>query len=507
MKGRVIMVQGTASHVGKSVLVTALCRIFRQDGFSVAPFKAQNMSLNSYVTPDGGEIGRAQAVQAEAAGIACSVEMNPILLKPEADSRSQVVVLGRPQMSTTAAEYYRLKAQLWPVVTGALGRLRSQYEIVVIEGAGSPAEINLVGDEIVNMRLARYCRAPVLLVGDIDRGGVFASLLGTLWLLKPGDLSLIRALVINKFRGDRALLEPGLGFLEKKAGIPVAGVVPYFRDIHIAQEDSVTLEQPESRQGTAQIDVAVIRLPHISNFDDFDPLDREEGVRVRYVGSAESLNHPDLVILPGSKTTVADLGWLNSSGLARRITELYERGFFIIGICGGYQMLGRYINDPEGVESKVRRSQGLGLLPITTAFLPTKETHQIKGSVIADRGLLAEAQGVIFEGYEIHMGRTGSDETGAVFRIRERSAKPCDGSDGCLDASGRVLGTYIHGLFHNRELRRGILSHIARAKGQPLSFAGDDHRRDVEYDKLAKLVGDNLDMDLVYSIAGLRKVK
>jgi adenosylcobyric acid synthase len=504
MKGRVIMVQGTASHVGKSVLVAALCRIFRQDGFSVAPFKAQNMSLNSYVTPDGGEIGRAQAVQAEAAGIACSVEMNPVLLKPEADSRSQVVVLGRPQRSTTAADYYRLKSQLWPVVTGALQKLRSRYEVVVIEGAGSPAEVNLMGDEIVNMRIARYCRAPVLLVGDIDRGGVFGSLLGTLWLLRPGDLRLIKALVINKFRGDPKLLEPGLKFLEKKAGIPVAGVIPYFHDIQIAQEDSVALEQLKPRQNPAQIDIAVIRLPHISNFDDFDPLDKENGVRVRYVNSVENLDHPDLIILPGSKTTVADLSWLKESGLARHISELYQRGAFIIGICGGYQMLGRYINDPERVESALQQSQGLGLLPITTAFLPTKETHQVKGSVIAERGLLAQAQGVRLEGYEIHMGRTEGGEASA-FRLRERSTKSCDALDGCMDESGRVLGTYIHGLFHNQELRRAILRQIARLKGQPISFAGDDHQRDAEYDKLARLVRDSLDMDLVYSIAGLRK--
>jgi adenosylcobyric acid synthase len=505
MKGKTIMVQGTASHVGKSVLVTALCRIFRQDGFAVAPFKAQNMSLNSFVTPEGGEIGRAQAVQAEAAGITCSVEMNPILLKPEADSRSQVVVLGRPQMATTAADYYKLKTQLWPVASGALRKLRSKYEVVVIEGAGSPAEVNLMGDEIVNMKIARYCRAPVLLVGDIDRGGVFASLLGTLWLLKPGDLRLIKALVINKFRGDQKLLEPALKFLEKKAGIPVAGVIPYFHDIHIAQEDSVALEQRRHHQGSAQIDVAVIRLPHISNFDDFDPLDKENGVRVRYVNSIEDLNHPDLIILPGSKTTVSDLVWLKANGLANRITELYQDGACVIGICGGYQMLGRYINDPDGVESAVRQSQGLGLLPITTAFLPTKETHQIKGSVIAERGLLTEARNISFEGYEIHMGRTESGEGGAAFRVRERSTKPCDALDGCLDMSGRVLGTYIHGLFHNQELRRGILRQIARAKGQPLSFSSDDHQRDAEYDKLAKLVRDSLDMDLVYAIAGLGK--
>jgi adenosylcobyric acid synthase len=504
MKGKIIMVQGTASHVGKSVLVAALCRIFRQDGFSVAPFKAQNMSLNSYVTPDGGEIGRAQAVQAEAAGIACSVEMNPVLLKPEADSRSQVVVLGRPQRSTTAAEYYKLKSELWPVVTGALQKLHSKYEVVVIEGAGSPAEVNLMGDEIVNMRIARYCRAPVLLVGDIDRGGVFASLLGTLWLLKPGDLRLIKALVINKFRGDQKLLEPGLKFLERKSGIPIAGVIPYFHDIQIAQEDSVALEQLKPRQSPAQIDVAVIRLPHISNFDDFDPLDKENGVRVRYVNSVDSLDHPDLIILPGSKTTVSDLVWLKASGLANRITELYQQGTFVIGICGGYQMLGRYINDPEHVESALPQSEGLGLLPITTAFLPTKETHQVKGSVIAERGLLAQARNVSFEGYEIHTGRTENGEASA-FRLRERSNKSCDALDGCLDVSGRVLGTYIHGLFHNQGLRRGILRQIARLKGQPISFVGGDHQRDAEYDKLAQLVRDSLDMDLVYSIAGLRK--
>ncbi len=507
MKRRIIMIQGTASHAGKSVMVTALCRIFMQDGFKVAPFKAQNMSLNSYVTPDGGEIGRAQAVQAEAAGVEPCVEMNPILLKPEADSRSQVVVLGRPQMSTTAAEYYRLKAQLWPVVTEALRRLRSQYEVIVIEGAGSPAEVNLVDGDIVNMRLARFCRCPVILVGDIDRGGVFASLLGTLWLLSPRDLSLVKALVINKFRGDMALLEPGLEFLERKAGIPVAGVIPYFRDIHIAQEDSVALEQLKPQQGTAQIDVAVIRMPHISNFDDFDPLDKEKDVRVRYVNSIENLNHPDLIILPGSKTTVADLDWLKESGLAHSITEHYQRGVFIIGICGGYQMLGTYIHDTDHVESGVPRNQGLGLLPITTTFLPTKETHQIKGSVIANRGLLTEARDISFEGYEIHMGRTESDEGSVAFRMRERSSKPCDALDGCLDASGRVLGTYIHGLFHNQELRRGILGHIGSSKGQPLSFTGDDQQRDVEYDRLAKLVRDSLNMNLLYAIAGLRKGK
>lgn len=504
-KGRLLMVQGTASHVGKSVLVTALCRIFRQDGFKVAPFKAQNMSLNSYVTPDGREIGRAQAVQAEAAGIAPSVEMNPILLKPEADSHSQVVVMGRPQVSIAAAEYYKLKSQLWPVVTGALHKLRSQYDIVIIEGAGSPAEVNLADDEIVNMRLARYCQAPVVLVGDIDRGGVFASLLGTLWLLTPGDQALVKAIVINKFRGDPALLEPGLRFLEKKAGIPVAGVIPYFQDIHIAQEDSVALEQLRPRQCIPQIDVAVIRLPHISNFDDFDPLTKEKGVRVRYVNSVENLNHPDLVILPGSKTTMADLDWLRENGLTRSISELYQQGVFVIGICGGYQMLGIEIRDAKRVESSVSQRQGLGLLPVITYFSPRKETHQVKGSVVTDLGLLREARDIDFAGYEIHMGRTKSKGGRAVFRLREKSGQPCDILDGCIDASGRVLGTYVHGLFHNQELRRAILSHIARSKGRAINFIGGDYQRDDEYGKLAELVRRSLNLDLLYAIAGLKK--
>ncbi|MEK7354482.1 MAG: cobyric acid synthase, partial [Chloroflexota bacterium] len=461
MPGKVIMVQGTASNVGKSILVTALCRIFKNDGLRVAPFKSQNMSLNSFVTPDGGEIGRAQAVQAEAAGIFPTVDMNPILLKPEANSRSQVVVRGRPTQSTGAAAYYKLKSELWPVVTQALDTLREEYDIVVIEGAGSPAEVNLAKDEIVNMRVARYCQSPVLLVGDIDRGGVFASLLGTLWLLNPEDLALVKALVVNKFRGDPSLFVPGIKFLEEKSGLPVAGVIPYFNDIAIAQEDSVALEHASSNPSTTlgvnpptfKVDIAVIRLPHISNFDDFDPLTKENGIRVRYVKSTKDLGQPDLVILPGSKTTVADLDWLRESGLADSIAALHQRGVFIIAVCGGFQMLGRFIDDPEHVESNILRRSGLGLLPITTAFLPTKETHQVKGEVVSCRGLLAKTKGISFDGYEIHMGRTESDAHstlrqssgqagsgqaggGASFRLTERSGKPCDIADGYLDASG-----------------------------------------------------------------------
>ena len=505
MKAKVLMMQGTASNVGKSILVTALCRIFKNDGFAVAPFKAQNMSLNSFVTPTGGEIGRAQAVQAEAAGIAPTVEMNPILLKPEGNSRSQVVVNGRPQMTTTAANYYTLKSQLWPVVTEALDKLRSRYQIVVIEGAGSPAEVNLARDEIVNMRLARYCQSPVLLIGDIDRGGVFASLLGTLWLLAPEELKLVKGLVINKFRGDIALLKTGIRFLEKKAGIPVTGVIPYFQDISVAQEDSVALEQSRPQQATFQIDIAVIRLPHISNFDDFDPMANETGIRVRFINSVHNLGSPDLIILPGSKTTVADLHWLRESGLANRITSLFQQGTFVIGICGGYQMLGQYINDPDQVESAVLKQQGLGILPITTIFLPTKETHQVKGEVLSHRGLLSNTMGISLEGYEIHMGRTENHEEGNAFRLKERSGESCNVLDGYLDSTGRVLGTYLHGLFGNNNLRRSMLSQIAQSKGQHLVFDDDSDQREDEYDRLADLIRNSLDIDLIYTIAGLKR--
>ncbi|MDO8567597.1 MAG: cobyric acid synthase, partial [Dehalococcoidales bacterium] len=474
MKARTIMVLGTASHVGKSMLVAALCRIFKNEGLSVAPFKAQNMSLNSYVTPDGGEIGRAQAVQAEAARLAPAVEMNPILLKPEANSRSQIVILGRPWKTVAAKDYYTLKSELWPVVTGALDKLRSNYEVVVIEGAGSPAEINLMSQEIVNMSVARYCRCPSLLVGDIDRGGVFASLLGTLWLLEPADRSLIKALVINKFRGDPKLLGLGIDFLEEKAGIPVAGIIPYYEGINIAEEDSVALEKSESKAIDFQVDVAVVRLPHISNFDDFDPLDKEDGVRLRYVNSVANMGHPDLIIIPGSKTTIADLDWLESSGLAQCIAGLYRKGTFVIGICGGYQMLGTIIEDPHHVESADSSRRGMGLLPVSTVFLATKDTNQIKGEVVAGRGLLGRAKGLPLEGYEIHMGRTKTDSA-RVFRLLERSGHPCRRLDGCMDASGRVLGTYIHGLFHNQELRRAILSQISASKHRTMKFAEHSH--------------------------------
>jgi adenosylcobyric acid synthase len=491
------------SHVGKTVLVAALCRVFFQDGWRVAPFKAQNMSLNAAVTPDGGEIGRAQAMQAQAAGIEPTVEMNPILLKPEAEHRSQVVVLGKTLAVRSAREYYSLKDRLWPAVTEALDRLLAEYELVVVEGAGSPAEINLHEHDLANMRVARYAGAPVLLVGDIDRGGVFAQLVGTLALLEPRERELVKALVINKFRGDFTLLEPGLRMLEERTGIPVAGVLPYLPDLRLPEEDSLGLEGPQAAHGAALLDIAVVRLPRMANFDDFDPLRREPGVRVRYVGDAPHMGAPDLIILPGSKSTMADLAWLRRLGLDKAVLERHRLGAAVLGICGGYQMLGRRILDPQGVESSQGEEEGLGLLPVTTLFSPAKETHRAKARIALDRGLLQGCLGTQVEGYEIHMGRTDG-ATEAVFQVLERSGAPASHPDGAADAEGRVLGTYLHGLFHNRELRRALLQGLAARKGVSLPEGGADPDPDAEYDRLAATVRQHLDMELVYRIAGLR---
>lgn len=500
------MVQGTASHVGKSVLVSALCRIFRQDGFRVAPFKAQNMSNNSYVTASGGEIGRAQAVQAEAAGVEARVEMNPVLLKPEADHISQVVLLGRPLLSARTQDYQALKSQLWDSVRASLDTLRDEYDIVVIEGAGSPAEINLKATEIVNMRVALYARAPVLLCADIDRGGVFAAVVGTLELLEPEERATVKGVVINKFRGDASLLTDGLSWLEKRTGIPVVGVVNHFRDIHIPEEDSVALDLPLRTPSDAVLDIAVIQLPHISNFDDFDPLDRENGVSLRYVDSPQQLGRPDLVVLPGTKTTIPDLAWMEDRGLSNAIRATQQDGAAVIGICGGYQMLGTRLYDPERVESSRTEMEGLGILPLTTVFTGSKETHRIKGRVNRGDGLLAGAKGLLISGYEIHMGRTCGEGLGAAFQVDDRSDVPVDGGnsiDGVLDSSGWVMGTYIHGLFHNGGLRRAMLQALARRKGANLSLAPEDLALDLEYDKLADWVRTSLRMDLVYQMAGI----
>jgi adenosylcobyric acid synthase len=496
------MVQGTTSHAGKSVLATALCRIFAQDGFRVCPFKAQNMSNNAFVTMEGGEIGRAQAVQAEAAGVAPTVDMNPVLLKPEAERRSQIVVLGKAEGSADAREYYTMKPRLWPVVTGALDRLREAFDVVVIEGAGSPAEINLKEQEIVNMSVARYAQAPVLLVADIDRGGVFASLVGTMELLEPEERALVEGFVINKFRGDLSLLDPGLDMLTQRTGTPVVGVLPYFTDVHIPQEDSLGLDSEADAGEGWILDVAVVRLPHLANFDDMDPLKREAGVRLRYVADVRDFGAPDLVIVPGSKTTMDDLAWMKQRRLDGAIAALRAKGTPVIGICGGYQMLGGRILDPNGLESSAREIEGLGLLRHETVFEAAKATEQVEALVAGARGMLARCAGAHLRGYEIHMGRTSGQVEGAPLRVVRRSGAAVSDWDGALDESGLTMGTYVHGLFHNDVFRRALLEELASWKGAQLP-PPDSSTVDGEYDKLAALVREHLDLGLVYRSMGL----
>jgi adenosylcobyric acid synthase len=498
VSAKALMIQGTASSVGKSIMVTALCRIFRQDGFLVAPFKAQNMALNSFVTREGGEIGRAQAVQAEASGIEPSVNMNPVLLKPEGETTAQVIVLGKVVNKLDAAQYYNYTPHLLRIIEDSLAQLRSAYDIVVIEGAGSPAEINLKEREIVNMRISKMIGAPVLLVGDIDRGGVFASLIGTLQLLTEDERSLIKGFIINKFRGNSELLKPGLDILEKQTGKPVLGVIPYFRGITIAQEDSVYLEERPTASPNGNVDVAIIYLPHISNYDDFDPLE-EQGCTVRYITKASEMDNPDLIILPGTKSTIADLIHLKQQGLTQAIVQQAKAGIPVIGICGGYQMLGRSISDPEGVESKNGSIPGLGLLDCETIFNCSKTTTQVRAKVAADAGLLRGLKGTEIQGYEIHMGQTKSQNHLPAFQITETPQGKPDYYDGTITNNGLIFGTYIHGIFHNTDFTHAILNRLRQRRGLPTTTATIINRQE-HYDKLAELVRQNIDMQRVYEI-------
>ncbi len=494
---RTIMVQGTASSAGKSVLVAALCRIFKQDGYRVAPFKAQNMALNSYVTASGGEIGRAQVVQAEAAGIPPTVDMNPVLLKPTHDTGSQVIVMGKVLDNISARDYYKHTPRLLTIILEALERLRSEYDIVVLEGAGSPAEVNLKEREIVNMRIAKASRSPVLLVGDIDRGGVFAALVGTLELLDEEERDLVRGLVINKFRGDVTLLQDALDFVAGRTGKPVLGVIPWFRDIRIPQEDSVFLdERPEATGG--DLDVAVIRLPHISNYDDFDPLE-EDGCRVRYVARRADLGEPHLIILPGTKSTAADLDFIRRTGLAAAILTRARAGTPVAGICGGYQMLGEKIVDADKVEFAGGEVGGLGLLDAVTEFAPEKATTQVRAIVTASAGLFDGMPDEEVSGYEIHMGRTLSNEAPA-FTITGMPGGAAHYPDGAVNEAGTVFGSYLHGLFHNDGFRRTFLNNLRRHWGLAEAESGALPSRDREYDKLADLVRGSLDMQQIYRI-------
>jgi adenosylcobyric acid synthase len=502
--GKVVMVQGTASSVGKSLLVTGLCRLLRQEGYRVAPFKAQNMSNNSFVTAAGDEMGRAQVTQAQAAGVEPDVRMNPVLLKPEADHRSQAVVMGRAAFTVRSGEFQSRKAELWPVVARALDELRAEYDIVVIEGAGSPAEINLREGDIVNMRIALHANAPVLLAGDIDRGGVFAHLYGTVGLLRPEERALVRGFIINKFRGDRGLLEPGLRMIEELTGVPVLGVVPFLRDLQIADEDAVALDERRTGTADAPIDIAVIRLPRIANFDDFDPLAAEPDVRVRYVERAEELGTPDLIILPGTKSTIADLTWMRQQGLDAPLLAAVRAGTGIIGICGGYQMLGTEVRDPSHVESTEDRVPGLGLLPATTDFEPVKATHQVEAEVTVNAGLLKGCAGTQIRGYEIHMGQSYALPGAAPppIKLASRSGVAAGHQDGAVSEDGNVLGTYLHGLFDNTALRVRLLTNLAQRKGVVFT-PGLPLDRAAAYDRLAACLRAELDLDRLRSIIGL----
>ena len=511
MMAKTIMIQGTGSSVGKSIMVTALGRIFYQDGFKVAPFKAQNMALNSFITKDGGEMGRAQVVQAEACGVEPTVDMNPILMKPTSEMGSQIIVQGKPVGNMQAQEYRNYKSKLISVVKDSFLKLARNYEVIVIEGAGSPAEVNLREDDIVNMRMAQIADCPVLLVGDIDKGGVFAWVVGTLELLTKEERDRVKGVIINKFRGDKEILQPGLDYLEKKIKKPVLGVIPYFRDIQIEEEDSVNSEKNKYDTQTApgKINIEVLYLPHISNFTDFDPLEREEGISLRYIKMGERLGEPDLLIIPGSKNTLDDLYCLKKSGYQKEISNRLKKGTVIAGICGGYQMLGREIYDPEHTESSREKIEGLGLINGVTTLKSEKITFQVRARLLPNPFFDNQDE---LSGYEIHTGETVLLEgEKPLFRISKRSSIQTDINDGVVSKEGMVWGTYIHGIFDNNSFRESFINFLKSKKGLAISSCVNQNRisyqeqKDREYDKLACLVRDNLNMDKIYHILGIEK--
>ena len=492
-----LMVQGTSSHVGKSVLVAALCRIFKRQGVNVAPFKAQNMALNSFITPEGGEIGRAQAYQAEAAGIPPSVLMNPILLKANSDTGAQVIVKGRVKANMGVREYHAFKDEAFKVIEECYRELASRHDLIIIEGAGSPAEINLKDNDLVNMRTAKMAGARVLIAADIDRGGVFASILGTMEILDPDERELVAGFIINKFRGDATLLDSGLEFVRRKTGRPVVGVIPYFKDIYIQEEDGVALEGARGLAGLddGAVDVAVLRLGHISNFTDFDPLANEPDVRVRYVRGVEDFGRPDLLIIPGSKNTVGDLLELRASGLERKVIEYHRSGGRVAGICGGYQMLGRMVHDPHGVETANGSVAGLGLLDAETVLLEDKVTAQVEAEGLSrDFGAM--------RGYEIHMGRTALGEGASpLFRITKKSGEPAGYQDGAVNGAGTAWGTYMHGVFDNDLFRREVIETIRSGKGSGAAPGINySYLKEEGLERLADTVEKNLDMGFIMGL-------
>ncbi|MCD6292020.1 MAG: cobyric acid synthase [Deltaproteobacteria bacterium] len=514
MSAKLLMLQGTGSSVGKSALVAGLCRLYRRRGVKVAPFKAQNMALNSFITRQGDEIGRAQAVQAEACGLDAHVDMNPVLIKPNSDTGAQVIVNGKPVSTMSATVYHNYKEIAWQAVSESLARLREKYELIIIEGAGSPAEINLRDKDIVNMGLATRVEAPVLLIGDIDKGGVFASLVGTMELLEDDEKELIRGFIVNKFRGDVTLLEPGLETITARCGVPFVGVVPWFgREIYLPEEDGVALDvelPQDSLKGRAGDDrqtlaIGVIRLPHISNFTDFDPLLHESQVRLDYLKPQAALAGYHLIILPGSKNTLEDMACLRDVGLVRRLQAFVEAGGAVVGICGGYQMLGQNLVDPEGVESGRGEIEGFGLLPVTTEMAPEKITVQCRAWLTAS----CFGSGQAVKGYEIHQGRTTLvGEAESLLQVTQSDG--CQYADGFVADQGRVWGSYMHGIFDNDDFRTAYLNwlrkHVGRGGQVPDAAAGEisyRQRKEDGLNALADLLSASLDMKMIDELAGL----
>ena len=497
---KAIMIQGTMSNAGKSLLAAGLCRIFRQDGYSVAPFKSQNMALNSFITEEGLEMGRAQVMQAEAAGIRPSVKMNPILLKPSNDVGSQVIVNGEVLGTMSARDYFKYKKKLVPDIMKAYQELSDEYDIIVIEGAGSPAEINLKNDDIVNMGMAKMAKAPVLLVGDIDRGGVFAQLIGTVDLLEPSERDMVKGLIINKFRGDKTILDPGVKMLEERSHIPVVGVAPYM-NIQVEDEDSLT-ERFDRKQPAGLIDIAVIRVPRISNFTDFNPFESVEGVSLRYVQHVSELKNPDMIILPGTKNTMEDLLWMRENGLEAAVLKAAAAGCIVFGICGGYQMLGDTLSDPYHVEAggKIR---GMGLLPMDTVFASQKIRTRVTGEFLPMKGIFAALSGVSLEGYEIHMGESVRKEgILPATKLMVAGNQPEETkTEGAFHEN--VCGTYVHGVFDKEEVVETLIRILGERKGIDVSsMTGIDFAafKETQYNILAAELRKHLDMKKIYSI-------
>jgi adenosylcobyric acid synthase len=491
---KAIMVQGTMSNAGKSLLAAGLCRIFKQDGYRVAPFKSQNMALNSFITKEGLEMGRAQVMQAEAAGIAPSVLMNPVLLKPTNDVGSQVIVNGEVLGNMSARDYFKYKKKLVPDIMKAYNALAAENDIIVIEGAGSPAEINLKSDDIVNMGMAKMAKAPVLLVGDIDRGGVFAQLIGTVMLLEEDEKEMVKGLIINKFRGDKTILDPGVEMLEERSGIPVVGVAPYL-NIQVEDEDSLT-ERFETKRTVDMIDIAVIRVPRISNFTDFNPLESIQGVSLRYVKNPSELGNPDMIILPGTKNTMEDLLWMRENGLEALILKEAAKGKLIFGICGGYQMMGQEVLDLEHVEGDIERLPGLGLLPISTRMSGEKVTRQVKFGLCNPHSPSSTLRSPFMQGYEIHMGVTTPVEGAPDSPLNLLENGSTDG----YYVDSTCMGTYIHGILDNPEFIDFLLAPFAdKLSGNAGAF--DYHTfKEEQYDRLAEHVRRHVNLPLIYQI-------